>query len=90
MDTYSILIGVPPVEADIPADGFRSEDRAFQRRIHELLIELLASAPFNNFRAPVYWLDPAERSSWAERIFTAAAPFLASSAVARASEGAAH
>ena len=89
MDTYSILIGVPPVEADIPADGFRSEDRVFQRRIHDLLIELLSSAPFNNLRAPVIWLEPAERRLWAERIFDAAAPFLAPAAVARAGEGAA-
>ncbi len=89
MDTYSILIGVPPVEADIPADGFRSEDRAFQRRIHDLLIELLASPPFNNLRAPALWLDPSERSNWAESIFNAAAPFLAASAAAHAGEGAA-
>jgi len=89
MDTYSILIGVPPVEADIPADGFRSEDRAFQQRIHNLLIELLGSAPFDKLRAPVIWLDPTERRGWAERIFNAAAPLLALSAVASAGEGAA-
>src|SRR5271154_2641338 len=83
MDTYSILIGVPPVETEIPADGFRSEDRAFQKRIHDLLIELLASAPFNNLRAPIVWLDPIERPTWAERIFGATVPLLASSATAR-------
>jgi hypothetical protein len=86
MDTYSILIGVPPVEADIPADGFRSEDRAFQKRIHHLLIELLAAPPFNQLRAPVLWLDPTERSGWAEYIFNAAAPLFAPSAVAPAGE----
>src|SRR5271169_39276 len=86
MDTYSILIGVPPIEADIPADGFRSENRAFQRRILELLMELLAAAPLNNLRAPVLWLDPAERCTWAERIFNAAGPFLAPSAAARAGD----
>jgi AAA domain len=84
MDTYSILIGVPPVAADIPADGFRSEDRAFQTRIHDLLIELLTAPPFNYLRAPIVWLDPAERSAWAERIFAAAAPFVAPSAAGRA------
>jgi thymidylate kinase len=89
MDTYSMLIGVPPVEVDIPADGFRSEDRGFQQRIHDQLIELLASAPFNNLRAPVLWLEPAERRVWAGRILDAAAPFLAPSAAARAGEGAA-
>ncbi len=89
MNTYSILIGVPPVEADIPADGFRSEDRAFQQRIHDLLIELLASPPFNDLRTPILWLEPAERRAWAERIFDAAAPILAPAAVARGGEGAA-
>jgi hypothetical protein len=79
---------VPPVEADIPADGFRSEDRAFQRRIHDLLIELLASAPFDNLRVPILWLNPAERSGWAECIFNATAPLLASVAAARAGENA--
>ena len=90
MDTYSILIGVPPIEAEIPSDGFRSEDRGFQQRIHNQLIELLASAPFDNLRAPVLWLDPAERSGWAAHIFAAAVPFLAPSAASRAGEGAAH
>ena len=74
------------IEAEIPSDGFRSEDRAFQQRIHNQLIGLLASTPFNNLRAPVLWLDPAERRGWAEYIFAAAVPFLASSAAARAGE----
>jgi AAA domain len=76
MATYSLLIGVPIVEEGIPRDGFRSEDRAFQLRIHELLIELLALAPFNNLPAPVIWLDARDRSNWAERIVTAAAPLI--------------
>ncbi|MFZ0583175.1 MAG: AAA family ATPase [Candidatus Acidiferrales bacterium] len=84
MESYTLLVGVPPVAADIPADGFRSEDRAFQRRIHELLHELLAVAPFQNLRAPVMWLEPNERQSWAERIFQAAIPLM-DSAVAAAS-----
>jgi hypothetical protein len=45
---------------------------------------LLASASFNGLRAPILWLDSAERSGWAERIFNAAAPFLAPSTAARA------
>jgi hypothetical protein len=86
MDTYSILIGVPPVAADIPADGFRSEDRAFQKRIHDLLIEMLAAPPFNHLRAPIVWLDPAKRSGWADSIFNSAVPFLVPSAAARAGD----
>lgn len=76
MDTYSLLVGVPPVEAAITSDGFRSEDRAFQVRIHELLNELLASPPFNRLRAPILWLDAGDRPAWAERIFAAAVPLL--------------
>jgi len=83
MNTYSLLVGVPPVEAGIPSDGFRSEDRAFQLRIHALLNELLASEPFNKLRAPILWLDPTERRFWADRIFSAAIPFLEPTASAR-------
>ncbi len=86
MDTYTLLVGVPTITADIPADGFRSEDRAFQRRIHELLVELLAAAPFKNLRAPVMWLAPNERQSWAERIFQAAIPLMDSAAAAASGE----
>jgi hypothetical protein len=89
MNTYTILVGVPPIEAGIPADGFRSEDRAFQRRIHELLIELLAAAPFNNLRAPVMWLDPSERDAWAERIVGAAVPLISNAAATGSAERAA-
>lgn len=83
MDTYSLLIGVPPLENGIPADGFRSEDRAFQERIHVLLKELLASAPFAHLQARVVWLEGHERRVWAERIFSVAAPLLAHSAPMR-------
>ena len=85
MDTYTILVGVPPIETHIPSDGFRSEDRTFQRRIHELLIELLAAAPFKNLRVPVMWLDPIERSAWAERIVSTAIPMMSNAAAAASS-----
>lgn len=88
MDSYSLLVGVPPVEGGIPSDGFRSEDRTFQQRIHELLLELLASAPFNHLRAPVLWLEASARGLWAERIFAAASPLL-DCAAPRASDAAA-
>ena len=76
METYSLLIGIPIVDEGIPRDGFRSEDRAFQFRIQELLTELLASAPFNSLPAPTIWLDARDRSNWAERIVSAAAPLI--------------
>ena len=78
MKTYSLLIGIPIVEEAIPRDGFRSEDRAFQLRIQDLLIELLASPPFNNLLAPIIWLDANERANWAERIVNAAVPLIES------------
>ena len=74
MNTYDVLIGVPPAAAEIPADGFRSEDRAFQQRIHQLLIELLSSSPFNQLRAPVLWLKADERDQWANHIVATIAP----------------
>jgi GTPase SAR1 family protein len=86
METYTILVGVPTIEANIPPDGFRSEDRVFQLRIHELLIELLAAAPFKNLRAPVMWLDPNERPAWAERVFETAIPLMDSVASAATSK----
>ncbi len=79
MDSYSLLVGVSPLEGGIQPDGFRSQDRAFQQRIHELLLELLASVPYNRLCAPVLWLEARDRRVWAERIFAAAVPLLDSS-----------
>lgn len=72
MNTYALLVGVPPLENGIPADGFRSEDRAFQERIHALLNEMLSKQPFDAVAPRVVWLDPRERRVWGERIFAAA------------------
>lgn len=83
MDTYTLLVGVPPIENGIPSDGFRSEDRAFQERIHRLLLDLLASPPFDNLRAPVLWLESRDRRVWAEHIFAAVVPMLKAGALAR-------
>ena len=76
MNSYSLLIGVPPGDSEIPADGFRSEDRAFQQRIHGLLLELLVSPPFNRLRAPIVWLHAADRDVWARRIIEEVTPLL--------------
>ena len=76
MRTYSLLIGVPPLDNGIQPDGFRSEDRSFQLRIHALLQELLAAEPFAEMRGRVMWLEVRERRVWAERIFAAAVPLL--------------
>lgn len=76
METYDLLAGVPPLAGQIQADGFRSEDRAFQRRIHELLNELLDDPAFAGARQRVLWLDERNRSSWAERAFATAIPLV--------------
>lgn len=74
MQTYDLLAGVPLSETEIQPDGFRSEDRAFQRRIHELLKELLDDSAFAGVRKRVIWLDECERLAWGERVFDAAIP----------------
>lgn len=76
MTSYSLLVGVPTIQEEIPRDGFRSEDRAFQLRIHNLLIELLASPPFNNLPTSIIWLDSEDRANWAHKIVSAALPFM--------------
>jgi nicotinamide riboside kinase len=86
MNTYDILVGVPPFSAEIAADGFRSEDGAFQKRIHQLLVELLSSTPFDRLRAPVLWLKADEREQWAERILAVVAAALCGGASASSAE----
>jgi hypothetical protein len=76
MDTYSLLVAVPPMADGIPPDGFRSENLEFQERIHELFGELLEETPFQKLRDRVLWLDRRDRRVWGEMIFAAAAPRL--------------
>jgi hypothetical protein len=73
MDTYSLLVAVPPLADGIPADGFRSESLEFQQRIHDLLQCTLDESPFTNLRERVLWLDRRQRRVWGELIFAAAA-----------------
>jgi AAA domain len=73
MNSYTNLIGVPTSdEGGIQPDGFRSEDRAFQARIHEVLVELLASPPFAKITPPVLWLRTRDRENWAAEVFEVA------------------
>jgi nicotinamide riboside kinase len=76
MDTYSLLVAVPPMADGIPPDGFRSENVDFQHRIHDLLEELLREAPFAHLADRVLRLERRERRVWGELIFAAAAPLL--------------
>ncbi len=76
MTTYSLLVAVPPLADGIPPDGFRSENLEFQHRIHDLLGEMLAEAPFYRLRDRVLWLERRDRRVWGELIFTASAPLL--------------
>ena len=74
MKTYDFLVGIPPFAEAIRPDGFRSEDRAFQMRIDELLRELLADATFAAVRERVTWLGGDDRQKWAARILAMAFP----------------
>jgi len=74
LGTYDLLIGVPILEAEIPPDGFRSEDRQFQRRIHELLDGLMRQPPFAPFADRVCWLESGSRSDWVGKIAAALGP----------------
>jgi len=85
MQTYSLLVGVPDTIEEITPDGFRSEDRTFQRRIHELLNELLAAKPFSRIRDRVIWLDPRFRRVWGEQILASALPLIEGAAPLRKS-----
>src|SRR5215467_9927055 len=85
METYSLLVAVPPLADGIPADGFRSENVEFQHRIHDLLQCTLDESPFANLRERVLWLDRSQRPVWGELIFAAAAARMIPSARAAAS-----
>ncbi len=74
MDTYSLLVAVPPLADGIPPDGFRSENVEFQQRIHDQIEDLLEESPFQKLRDRVLWLDRRDRRVWGELIFAAATP----------------
>ncbi len=78
MDTYSLLVAVPPLADGIPPDGFRSENLEFQQRIHGLIGELLEEPPFQKLGDRVLWLDRRDRRVWGELIFAATTPRLRS------------
>jgi hypothetical protein len=76
MDSYSLLVAVPPMADGIPPDGFRSENLEFQHRIHDLIEELLDEPPFQKLNDRVLRLDRRDRRVWGEIIFASAAPRL--------------
>ncbi len=82
METYTLLVAVPPIAREIRPDGFRSENLEFQRRIHDLMILLLSGLPFSRVRERVLWLEPRQQRVWGEQIFAAAAPLLPAAAAA--------
>jgi hypothetical protein len=76
MESYSLLVSVPPMADGIPSDGFRSENLEFQERIHDLIGEMLSEPQFSAIHDHVLWLDRRDRRVWGEMIFAAAAPML--------------
>jgi hypothetical protein len=76
MDTYSLLVAVPPMADGIPPDGFRSENVEFQQRIHDQIEELLEEPPFQKLHDRVLKLERRDRRVWGELIFANIAPRL--------------
>jgi hypothetical protein len=76
MESYSLLVYVPPMADGIPPDGFRSENLEFQERIHDLIGEMLSETPFDGLQDRVLWLDRRDRRVWGETIFAATTPLL--------------
>ena len=76
LDSYSLLVSVPPMADGIPPDGFRSENLEFQERIHELIGDVLTHPPFSAHHDRVLWLDRRDRRVWGEMIFATTAPLL--------------
>ena len=79
METYTLLVAVPPFAEGITADGFRSENVQFQKQIHDQLNLLLAAPPFSRLNARVLQLEAQVRGVWGTRIFAAATPLLPAS-----------
>jgi len=72
LESYSLLVSVPPMADGIPPDGFRSENLEFQDRIHDLIGEVLSERPFTAHQDRVLWLERRDRRVWGEIIFAAA------------------
>ncbi len=76
MDSYSLLVSVPPLADGIPIDGFRSEKLEFQGRIHDLIADILSDPQFSAYHDRVLWLDRRDRRVWGEMIFSTATRLL--------------
>jgi hypothetical protein len=76
MDSYSLLVSVPPMADGIPPDGFRSENLESQERIHDLIGQMLSEPQFAAHEDRVLWLDRRDRRVWGEMIFAATGPLL--------------
>ena len=62
MQTYDLLVDVP-ISNDPTADGFRSEDPAFQRAVEERLAREIAKRELTTLR-----LDPGDRRGWLDAV----------------------
>jgi GTPase SAR1 family protein len=80
LESYGLLVGVPLVEQPIfsetfrqpvLADGFRSPNEEFRRRIELMLKALLGQEPFARFGRDVLWLDGRTQAGWAEAVLAA-------------------
>jgi hypothetical protein len=87
LDSYSLLVSVPPMADGVPPGGFRSENLEFQERIHDLIGEMLSQPQFSAHYERVLWLDRRDRRVWGEIIFSAVTALLRPAARAHAATG---
>lgn len=78
IETYSLLVSVPPTGDVVLSDGFRSENVDFRWRIHDLVEQMMETSEFITVRERIVRLNADERYLWGDRIFQAAAAVLVS------------
>ena len=86
IETYSLLVSVPPTSDAFPSDGFRSENADFRWRIHHLVEQMLDAGEFAAARERTTRLNAEERFLWGEHIVQAAGAVL-EPPIARTSSG---
>lgn len=76
IESYSLLVSVPPTSEVCPSDGFRSENVDFRWRIHHLVEQMVETSAFIAARERITRLKADERYVWGESIFRAASAVL--------------
>ena len=78
IETYSLIVSVPPTSDAVLSDGFRSENVDFRWRIHYLVEQMAEASEFVAARERMTRLNAGERYLWGESILRAAGAVLRS------------